>query len=99
MGLMNSSSSLVFLDMTLMLSGFNVECTPKMDSNEIVWNNVDCIDIGTNICHHLDLFILLPDPTFVTSLNGIPLAHNSHALSNSSAIPVGLRSHLGSKNN
>ena len=99
MGLMNSSSSLVFLDMTLMLSGFNVECTPKMDSNEIVWNNVDCIDIGTNICHHLDLFILLPDPTFITSLNGIPLAHNSHALSNSSAIPVGLRSHLGSKNN
>ena len=54
MGLMNSSSSLVFLDMTAMLSGFNVECTPKMDSNEIVWNNVDCIDIGTNICHHLD---------------------------------------------
>lgn len=99
MGLMNSSSSLVFLDMTPMLSGFNVECTPKMDSNEIVWNNVDCIDIGTNICHHLDLFILLPDPTFITSLNGIPLAHNSHALSNSSAIPVGLRSHLGSKNN
>ena len=82
-----------------MLSGFNVECTPNMDSNEIVWNNVDCIDIGTNICHHLDLFILLPDPTFVTSLNGIPLAHNSHALSNSSAIPVDLRSHLGSKNN
>ena len=99
MGLMNSSSSLVFLDMTPMLSGFNVECTPSMDSNEIVWNNVDCIDIGTNICHHLDLFILLPDPTFITSLNGIPLAHNSHALSNSSAIPVGLRSHLGSKNN
>lgn len=99
MGLMNSSSSLVFLDMTPMLSGFNVECTPYMDSNEIVWNNVDCIDIGTNICHHLDLFILLPDPTFITSLNGIPLAHNSHALSNSSAIPVGLRSHLGSKNN
>lgn len=99
MGLMNSSSSLVFLDMTPMFSGFNVECTPNMDSNEIVWNNVDCIDIGTNICHHLDLFILLPDPTFITSLNGIPLAHNSHALSNSSAIPVGLRSHLGSKNN
>ena len=42
---------------------------------------------------------LLPDPTFVTSLYGIPLAHNSHALSNSSAVPVGLRSHLGSKNN
>lgn len=99
MGLMNSSSSLVFLDTTPMLSGFNVECTPNMDSNEIVWNNVDCIDTGTNICHHLDLFILLPDPTFITSLNGIPLAHNSHALSNSSAIPVGLRSHLGSKNN
>ena len=75
MGLMNSSSSLVFLDMTPMLSGFNVECTPNMDSNEIVWNNADCIDIGTNICHHLDLFILLPDPTFITSLNGIPLAH------------------------
>ena len=55
MGLMNSSSSLVFLDMTPMLSGFNVECTPNIGSNEIVWNNVDCIDIGTNICHHLDL--------------------------------------------
>ena len=35
--------------------GCNLECTPNMDSNEIVWNNVDCIDIGTNICHHLDL--------------------------------------------
>ena len=55
MGLMNSSSSLVFLDMTPTLSGLKVECTPNMDSNEIVWNNVDCIDIGTNICHHLDL--------------------------------------------
>ena len=82
---------------TSMLSGCNVECTPNMDSNKIVWNNVDCMDL----CKYLASLplILLPDPTFVTSLYGIPLAHNSHALSNSSAIPVGLRSHLGSKNN
>lgn len=35
--------------MTPMLSVFNVECTPNMDSNEIVWNNVDCMDTGANI--------------------------------------------------
>ena len=44
-GVLISGSLWYSWTLTSTFSGFNVECTPNMDSNEIVWNNVDCMDI------------------------------------------------------
>ena len=57
-----SGSLWYFRTSTPMLSGFNVECSPNINSNEIVnnvWNNVDCMDVGTNVWHHFLLYCYL----------------------------------------